>query len=258
VFLGCRCPAKDDLEIEPVDFMRTVPGQIESVEGLSDSVLQLKVRTHERLKFQAGQVIHLVRPSDGLSRPYAVASLPEDPCLELYVERHPQGAMSAWLANAQGEQVVLRGSIGDFFYTGERTEPLLLIASGVGAAAMLGVLRAALQSEHKGPIHVLHCASSTTQTHFRGEFERMASGCGGNVRFSQLVEEKFTAPSLEQALFQEVPDLRDFRVYLAGDPSLVRRLKRKTFSRGAKLDKIHHFPFKCFRISRTKQVQRSD
>lgn len=247
VFLGCRCPAREDLEVEPVDFVRTVPGQVQSVERVGDSVLKLKVSLRDRLKFQAGQVIHLVRPSDGLRRPFVVASLPDEPCLELHVKRHPQGMMSTCLAGAQDESVLVQGTVGDCFYMAEPQEPLLLIGSGVGAAAILGVLRAAVASNHAAPIHVLHCIDPNTGAYCAEEFERLTRASGDKVRFLQLTEDRHQeGGGFATAPFDKFPDLHNFRVFLAGDASLVRRWKRKAFSRGANLDKIHLSAFKRF------------
>jgi NAD(P)H-flavin reductase len=100
-----------------------------------------------------------VRPEDGLTRSYSLASLASDSLLELHVAVRPWGFMSRWLTTSIGQPVGLRGPFGECCYRPDnRRRPLLLIGTGTGLAPLMGVLRDALTRGHSGPIRIYHGA----------------------------------------------------------------------------------------------------
>src|SRR5690606_28978922 len=92
LFLACLCQPEGDLELERHGDAQPFPTRVERVERLSEQVLRVLLTAPEGLRYQAGQFVQLTR-SDGLMRPYSIASLPGGP-IELHVARLPGGAMS--------------------------------------------------------------------------------------------------------------------------------------------------------------------
>jgi ferredoxin-NADP reductase len=77
-------------------------------------------------------------------RPYSLASAPEDPRLELTVERLGDGEVSPWLAREArpGDRLELRGPGGrSFSWHVEDGGPLLLVAGGAGLVPLRAMLR---------------------------------------------------------------------------------------------------------------------
>jgi ferredoxin-NADP reductase len=77
-------------------------------------------------------------------RPYSLASAPEDPRLELTVERMGDGEVSPWLAleARPGDRLELRGPGGrSFSWHVEDGGPLLLVAGGAGMVPLRAMLR---------------------------------------------------------------------------------------------------------------------
>jgi ferredoxin-NADP reductase len=77
-------------------------------------------------------------------RPYSLASAPEDPRLELTVERMGDGEVSPWLAREArpGDRLELRGPGGrSFSWHVEDGGPLLLVAGGAGLVPLRAMLR---------------------------------------------------------------------------------------------------------------------
>jgi ferredoxin-NADP reductase len=77
-------------------------------------------------------------------RPYSLASAPEDPRLELTVERMGDGEVSPWLAREAraGDRVEIRGPGGrSFSWHVEDGGPLLLVAGGAGLVPLRAMLR---------------------------------------------------------------------------------------------------------------------
>lgn len=239
-FLSCVCPARADLHVEPVDRVESVGGRIDSVQRVDDSIVRVLVRIERPLKYRAGQVVHLVRPSDGMSSPCAITSLPDEPRLELYlVERH-RGALCPWFEEATGKDVVVRGPSGHFFYMNDPREPLVLIGSGVAIAPVLGVLRTAIGSGHCAPIVCIRLAERSDH-HFRRCLERQAAMAVGRMRWNEVVVDSDDSGRVERALGSIPRCLSGARVYLAGESMLLRKLRLRVFGRGADPDRIHRF-----------------
>jgi ferredoxin-NADP reductase len=77
-------------------------------------------------------------------RPYSLASAPEDPRLELTVERMGDGEVSPWLAREAraGDRLEIRGPGGrSFSWHVEDGGPLLLVAGGAGLVPLRAMLR---------------------------------------------------------------------------------------------------------------------
>ncbi|HEY2025961.1 MAG TPA: FAD-binding oxidoreductase [Gemmatimonadaceae bacterium] len=96
---------------------------------------------------EAGQHVDVrLTAPDGYQaqRSYSIASAPEDPLLELAVERLDDGEVSPYLHDVAqpGDTIELRGPIGGhFIWRGEDGGPLLLVAGGSGIAPLMAILR---------------------------------------------------------------------------------------------------------------------
>jgi len=85
-------------------------------------------------------------------RPYSLASAPEDPRLELTVQRMGDGEVSPWLAREAraGDRLEIRGPGGrSFSWHVEDGGPLLLVAGGSGLVPLRAMLRHRLALDAK-------------------------------------------------------------------------------------------------------------
>jgi ferredoxin-NADP reductase len=83
-------------------------------------------------------------------RSYSIASAPEDPGLELTVERIDDGEVSPYLVDemAPGDMCELRGPIGGWFvWDADDGGPLLLVGGGSGVVPLMSMLR------HRAALH---------------------------------------------------------------------------------------------------------
>jgi ferredoxin-NADP reductase len=84
-------------------------------------------------------------------RSYSIASAPEDPRLELTVERIDDGEVSPWLAGVAraGDEFEVRGPVGGHFtWRTADGGPLLLVAGGSGLVPLMAMLRHRVNSSH--------------------------------------------------------------------------------------------------------------
>jgi ferredoxin-NADP reductase len=107
--------------------------------------VQLRLDVADRIDHLAGQhyVVRLTA-EDGYTaqRSYSVASAPEDPLVELFIERLDDGEVSTYLADVvePGDQLEVRGPIGGWFVWDGRT-PALLLAGGFGVVPFVAMIR---------------------------------------------------------------------------------------------------------------------
>lgn len=256
MLLACLCQPTEDLEIERCGSAERHATHIESVEALSERVLRVRLAAPPGLVFQAGQFVQLERASDGLMRPYSIASLPGEP-IELHVAVLPGGAMSQWfLGDVVGAEVLLRGPFGECFHLPDELErPLCLAGTGTGLAPLLGVVRAALAAGHRGPIQLFHGSVRRDGLYSWGELRSLVQRAErlrvtGSVLEPELEggapaaddeRAEIRVGSLEEALPRALSG--EERVYLCGQHELVRKLQRKAYLAGIPLARIHTDPF---------------
>jgi len=247
-FLACQARPHTDLEVSLSDTRALeVPARVSAVERLTDDVLRVWVETLQPLAFRAGQYITLSR-QDGLARAYSIASRPEEhrDRLELHVRVLNGGRMSGWLAGREaiGSAVSVRGASGDCFYVpGNREQPLTLIGTGTGLAPLWGVLHDALAQGHAGPIELWHGARNPAGLYLQQELSALQAQ-HPQLSYHRCVLEGtgqagIEIGSLDALVLERIPSFAGRRVYLCGDPTLIQRLKRQIFLRGAALREIH-------------------
>jgi CDP-4-dehydro-6-deoxyglucose reductase len=253
-FLACVCRPSGDLTVERCDAAGSFDSTITRVERLTEDVLRIRLARPTGFDFRAGQFVQLIR-ADGLMRPYSIASLPEESELELHVARLPEGKMSGWLAQSLGTELTLRGPFGECFYQDEEPQrPLVLAGTGTGLAPLLGILRAAAARSHQGPITLFHGALTSAGLYLRAELEALANALPSLELVGSLLsgtDDELGAHGrwylekreLDQLVISRYPKLNAHRLYLCGNPDIVRRLRKRVYLAGASLDCIHSDSF---------------
>ncbi len=256
-FLSCVCKPAQPLRIARCDVGATFDSRVRSVEQLSRYVIRVLLERPKEMEFEAGQFLQLVRPQDGLMRPYSVASLPDEETIELHVALLTAGFMSRWLLEAAGAEVQLRGPFGECFYLPDEPErPLLLAGTGTGLAPLIGVVRQAVRSGHRGPIQLFHGAVEREGLYLWDELVALAAAHSSLSVVGSLLKEPeegaassglanvtIQAAPLEQLVLGASLPLAECRVYLCGNADLIRSLKKKVFLAGTPLQRIHSDPF---------------
>lgn len=136
--------------------------------------LELPQPTHHR----AGQhyVVRL-RAEDGYTaqRSYSTASAPDDPLVELMVERMDDGEVSGFLHDdvRVGDTFEVRGPIGRWF-TWDGSTPALAFAGGSGVVPMVSMLRQAIGTGATDALRVVVVAKTLAALPYADELQ--ASG----------------------------------------------------------------------------------
>lgn len=248
--LACACRPNGDLALATIDAFQEFESKVVEARRVSGSVFRVLLERPLALEYEAGQFVQVVRPSDGLTRPYSLASLPTDDCLELHVAVRAQGRMSRWLTQSVGQQVLLKGPMGEctFQATSPQT-PLLLFATGTGLAPLIGVLRSALSQNHQGKVLLCHGSRRLEGLYLWQSLLELAER-HPQLELQGWVQEppRELAPRvwlgrLEPSLLEARPDVTEAEIYLCGNPELVHRFKKWAYLKGACLSRIHADPF---------------
>jgi ferredoxin-NADP reductase len=139
---------------------------------------------------RAGQHVDIrLTAEDGYQaqRSYSVASAPEDGYVVLTVERLDDGEVSPYLTQElrTGDELELRGPIGDYFVWEERLGgPLFLVGGGSGVVPLRAMLRHYVAVGSRVPLRVLYSSRSLSDVVYRDELTRLRDDKGLDIRFT--------------------------------------------------------------------------
>ncbi len=254
-FLACICKPESDLEVTLAgdEVFHRVAARVVEKHQMNDQILRLRLECLETFKHKAGQFINLHR-SDGLSRSYSIASSLPDNMLELHIECLPDGKMSTWIHEELqvGEQLNIDGPHGDCCYSSDNQEQnLLLIGTGSGLAPLVGILYDALAQGHQGNIHLFHGTLDVSKLYMVDELRQLA-GAHENVFYTpcisgDTVPDDYYAGFANTAALEQYPSLAGWRLFLCGNPNMVKDTRKKAFLAGASLQEIFSDPFEFSR-----------
>lgn len=115
-------------------------------------------------------------------RSYSIASPPEDPGLELTVERLDGGEVSSYLVDDMlpGDEVEVRGPIGGWFnWSVAEGGPLLLVAGGSGIVPLMAMLRHRRRQASQVPARLVVSVRSLDGLFYADELGALAAAGDG-------------------------------------------------------------------------------
>jgi NAD(P)H-flavin reductase/ferredoxin len=251
-FLACSCHPSEDLEVTlPNTDTARLKATVSSIEKLCGDIVGVTLHCEQPLDYKAGQFINLFKDSS-LARSYSLASVPaQDNHLTLHVRKVPDGRMSGWIHHElnSGDSIEISLPVGDCFYTsGKPEQAMLLIGTGSGLAPLYGITRDALAQGHSGPIKLYHGSTSLDGLYLMEELRQLA---GKHENFSyipcvsdeQIAQENITQGHVLDVALSEHAKLTGWRVFLCGNPNMVKVARKKTFLTGASMKDIYSDAF---------------
>jgi Na+-transporting NADH:ubiquinone oxidoreductase subunit F len=154
VRLSCQVKVRNDLEIElPAELflIKEFKVKVERIVNLAPYIkgITLKILAPEEgISFKPGQYIQLEVPKYKLSkepeyRAFSISSSSRELfSIELYIGLEEKGVVSTYIHEylKEGEELIMRGPFGDFYFRDSERD-ILLIATGTGLAPILSILR---------------------------------------------------------------------------------------------------------------------
>ncbi|MFT5658942.1 MAG: NAD(P)H-flavin reductase/ferredoxin [Gammaproteobacteria bacterium] len=252
-FIACQCIPTENIIVQDADALGLF-SQVKVIEkeNLATDICRIRMRTATDLYYRAGQFINL-RMDNTEIRSYSLASLPtRDDFLELHVKRMRKGVVSNWLFSEvkTGDILDIQGPFGDCFYMPKNVEAdILMIGTGTGLAPLIGILREAIETGHKGQISLYHGEKDAKQLYLDEELRSLAAR-HNNIQYFPCASSIY-APEAEglyrgrasDLAFLSNPDLTGSLLYLCGSPSMVDESRQQAQLNGAKLGDIYADPF---------------
>lgn len=250
-FLACSCYPNEDLVIAlPEAGSGRLTATIVAIKPLNADIACVSMRPARPLEYKAGQFINFFK--DELTvRPFSLASVSGvDELLDLHVRRIPQGKVSNWVHGTlkPGDTVEISEALGDCFYVpGNPGQELLLMGTGSGLAPLYGIIRDALRQGHSGQIRLYHGSLNADGLYFIEELRSLAKQ-HANFHYTPCISgsdvpDGFSFGNVLDVALQDVPKLTGWRVYLCGNPDMVKAAKKKVFLSGASMRDIYADPF---------------
>lgn len=235
---------------------RALEWQISTVIRVKQETQNVKTFTLELPNWtphRAGQYydVRLTAP-DGCQtqRSYSIASSPEQKGqIMLTVERLTEGEVSTFLHDILivGDQVELRGPLGDYFvWEADMGGPLLLVAGGSGIVPMMAMLRHRHAVGSKVATRLLYSSRSYEDIIYRKELEELSTDHSGLEVLHTLTRLQPTnwqgyGRRIDIEMLEEVinPFGKNFIAYICGPTALVEGVANSLVKLGLPADKIH-------------------
>jgi predicted ferric reductase len=152
--------------------------RVEAVRPLAPGLWEVTLHQWRgrRFHFEAGQFAWVVlgRRHPLTDNPFSIASAPEEwPRLRLVIRE--AGDMTSRIGNlVPGTAAALDGPHGALTLAGHEADAVLLVAGGVGAAPIIGILRSLAARQDRRPVRVLVATRSAAEQVFREEIAGFA------------------------------------------------------------------------------------
>lgn len=220
--------------------IKTLPCRVQKLERVAPDVMiiYLKLPTHERLQFLAGQYIDILM-KDGKRRSYSLANAPhDDELLQLHVRNYRGGTFAEHVFSRMKERDILRfeGPFGTFFLREDSEKPIIFVASGTGFAPVKSILEHVFREGNarrttrkivlywgnrtRADLYMANLAESWQREHPNFTFIPVLSDA--------LPEDDWNGRTglVHQAALQDFDNLSGFQVYACGAPVMVEAAHR--------------------------------
>jgi len=250
-FLACSCTPEVDIEIVlPESGVGVLAAQVSAVEYLAEDILGVWLKPAQPFTYRPGQFIRYFKDNEHF-RCYSLASVPElDENLFLNIRRVKNGLVSNWMFEnlSPGATVTISDATGDCFYApGKPEQNMLLLATGSGLAPLYGIICDALNRGHTGQLRLYHGSNFKSGLYLVSALRQLEEAHKNFSYVPCLSEEEgvegISSGTVLDVALKENPNLSGWRVFLCGNPDMVKAAKKETFFSGASLNDIHADPF---------------
>jgi Na+-transporting NADH:ubiquinone oxidoreductase subunit F len=262
VRLSCQVKVRNDLAIElPAElfliqeFKVKVDRIVNPTPFIKRVILGI-LSPEEGISFKPGQYIQLEVPKYKLSkepeyRAYSISSSSKEThSVELYIGLEEKGVVSTYVHEylKEGEELLMRGPFGDFYFRDSERD-ILLIATGTGLAPILSILRH-IQSEQIQRESTLFFGTRTQEDLYCvEELKELEKEIPTFTYFPTLSREaegtqwEGKRGRVTDLIKDLIPEGADYDVYICGNPEMVDSCSERLMEKGVPLDHIYFDKF---------------
>ena len=228
--------------------MKTVSCQIESLTNLTSHVYKILLKPSEKVDFIAGQYLNFIM-SDEDKRPFSIASSPNSELVELQIgafaaDSYPMQVIERIKASYEkGEAISIEIPLGIAQLRTESDRPLLLLAGGTGFSYIKSMFEFLAEQKSQRQVTVYWGLREQSAVY---ELEKTAQTIAqlANANFIPVVEnadENWQGKTglVHQAAMQDITNLADYDIYLAGRFEMVGAIRTDFVEHGAELERMY-------------------
>ncbi len=262
VRLSCQVKVRNDLAIElPEDLflIKEFKVKVSRIQDLAPYIkgVTLEILSPEEgISFKPGQYIQLEVPKYKLSkepeyRAFSMSSSSKDThSVELYVGRVEKGVVSTYVHEylREGEELVMRGPFGDFYYR-DSERSILMIATGTGLAPLMSILRHIRTAKIQRKVTLFFGTRTEADLYCMEELREMEKQLfaftfiptlSREVEGSQWEGKRGRVTDLIDDL---IPEGSDYDVFICGNPDMVDSCVDRVVIKGIPEDHIYFDKF---------------
>lgn len=166
--------------------LKHLRGEVTERRDVAPGLWIVRIRPEQKIGFVPGQYVTVGLPASGklVERPYSMASSPDEPELEFFLEVVPGGKLSPQLYDVpRGGEVFVRPAARGLFHFDDLAENHFMIATVTGVAPFVSMVRRLVQNEQggepfSGRVAVLQSASLPGELGYGAELTAYARDRG--------------------------------------------------------------------------------
>ena len=252
--LPCRCYPVSDMELKPpcLEDIYSV-AEISSIVTLSNNIKQVIIKPHNELfSFKTGQFINIRTSLDNKIRSYSITNQYQDNGeLVIHVQQIENGIFSSWIFETAkaGNQIQIHYPLGACYTTNKNDiDGKLLIATGSGLGATFAIAEQALQSGFSKEVHLYHSSKNDTGLYMLKQLSKLKTQYSNFKYFGCVSEQKSKLKKMQfgyvdKLAFIKYKSLKNWEVYLYGNPIMVKSSITKASILGCEHDNIYSDAF---------------
>lgn len=235
-----RDPPQTSVALQPATAQAQDPSALRLLERqeVAPGLLRLRVERPAGFDFRAGQHVKFGLP--GNRRSYTLASAPDEPHLEFFIELRPGGRLSEPLRSVgEGARMAIGPAAKGSFVVDRSVAHHVLVATVTGIAPFVSILRdQARRGFPAGRFLVLHGASHAEELGYGDELARLAAAHPDRVEYLPTISrstesrnqgwtgstgrvDSLLAPALSRRRFPP----GDTAVYACGHSGMIRNVR---------------------------------
>lgn len=218
--------------------MQAIECKIHSLTPLTDHVYKVLLSPNEKVSHAPGQYLNLVMSEED-KRPFSIASAPNTDLIELQIGAFGEDsyAMQAIDRLRESESITVELPMGNAHLRETSERPILLVAGGTGFSYIKSMFEHLVAQKSEQKIVVYWGLREPSACY---ELAETAAKIGqlANAQFNPVVENPDDAWAgkvgmVHKVVMEEVTNLADFDIYIAGRFDMVGVLRDDFIEKGA-------------------------
>lgn len=210
---------------------------------IANEVLEIRLIKPKNFNFLAGQFIqiHIQKEDKKIFRSYSISSKPTDEYIALCIKLYENGVGSELFRNVHpNEEITFKGPMGRFTHN-IQNEDLYFIATGVGLAPIMGIIRDELENKkNHNKIHLLFGVRNEKNIFWIDKLDELQKNYPNFTYTLTISQPEDSWTGLRGRVTEHIKEnTSNLHAYLCGSAEMVKDVRKMLTIRGTEVNKIH-------------------